>query len=384
MYGGTYMLHKSDAKVEFDEAGKAVGVSSEGETAKCKFVVGDGSYFPGKTRLTSRVVRALCILSHPIPSTDNAHSAQIILPQQQVGRKSGEARGFVSAEESWGRRLWRAVLCACAPYPLQHMSRTTLPLSGLAHELLGASSFPYEVLQCLDTLLHTCLLTALLLLLHWLGWCVCLCADMYVFCCSYAHNVAANNKWLAFVSTTVETSTPELELAPGLALLGPIDEKFVEVVDIHAPLADGRRCGWSHTPQQHTHTHTRPRPLCDFGCNLGRIPTLNTHSRHCSRIQHFCSTIVYMRGGGCALTLANQAQVGPSSRLIVMGVKGWLVGGERQERWQDGEGGRGGSHGCSLATGRWSQANQQEHGMLAAWPQRHGHQPTPCCAVLLQ
>jgi RAB protein geranylgeranyltransferase component A len=90
VYGGTYMLHKSDAKVEFDESGKAVGVSSEGETAKCKFVVGDGSYFPGKTRLTSRVVRALCVLSHPIPNTDNAHSAQIILPQQQIGRKSGE------------------------------------------------------------------------------------------------------------------------------------------------------------------------------------------------------------------------------------------------------------------------------------------------------
>lgn len=48
VYGGTYMLHKSDAKVVFDEAGRAVGVSSEGETAKCKFVVGDPSYFPGK------------------------------------------------------------------------------------------------------------------------------------------------------------------------------------------------------------------------------------------------------------------------------------------------------------------------------------------------
>lgn len=94
VYGGTYMLHKSDAKVEYDESGKAVGVSSEGETAKCKFVVGDGSYFPGKTRLTSRVVRALCILSHPIPSTDNAHSAQIILPQQQIGRKSGKTWVF--------------------------------------------------------------------------------------------------------------------------------------------------------------------------------------------------------------------------------------------------------------------------------------------------
>lgn len=151
VYGGTYMLHKSDAKVEYDEAGKAVGVTSEGETAKCKFVVGDASYFPSKTRVTSQVVRALCVLSHPIPSTDNAHSAQIILPQKQVGRRS----------------------------------------------------------------------------------------DMYVFCCSYAHNVAANNKWLAFVSTTVETSAPEAELAPGLALLGPIDEKFVEVVDLHEPLAGG-------------------------------------------------------------------------------------------------------------------------------------------------
>ena len=69
------------------------------------------------------------------------------------------------------------------------------------------------------------------------------CTDMYVFCCSYAHNVAAENKWLAFVSTTVETSSPEAELAPGLALLGPIDEKFVEVVDVHEPLEGGSRSG---------------------------------------------------------------------------------------------------------------------------------------------
>jgi Rab GDP dissociation inhibitor len=64
---------------------------------------------------------------------------------------------------------------------------------------------------------------------------------MYVFCCSYAHNVAANNKWVAFVSTNVETSNPEAELAPGLALLGPIDEKFVSVVDVHEPLDDGSK-----------------------------------------------------------------------------------------------------------------------------------------------
>jgi Rab GDP dissociation inhibitor len=66
--------------------------------------------------------------------------------------------------------------------------------------------------------------------------------DMYVFCCSYAHNVAASNRWVAFVSTTVESSNPEAELAPGLALLGHIDAKFVSVVDVHEPLTDGSRC----------------------------------------------------------------------------------------------------------------------------------------------
>ncbi|GAX81349.1 hypothetical protein CEUSTIGMA_g8780.t1 [Chlamydomonas eustigma] len=65
-------------------------------------------------------------------------------------------------------------------------------------------------------------------------------SDMYVFCSSYAHNVCANGKWLAFVSTTVETANPEAELAPGLALLGPIDDKFIEVQDVYEPIADGR------------------------------------------------------------------------------------------------------------------------------------------------
>lgn len=39
--------------------------------------------------------------------------------------------------------------------------------------------------------------------------------DIYVFCCSYEHNVAAKGKWIAFVSTTVETRNPEQELLAG-------------------------------------------------------------------------------------------------------------------------------------------------------------------------
>ncbi|PRW44504.1 Rab GDP dissociation inhibitor [Chlorella sorokiniana] len=153
VYGGTYMLAKPDVEVVYDEAGVAVGVTSEGETAKAKFVVGDPTYFREKVRKSSRVVRAMCILSHPIPSTNDSHSVQIILPQKQLNRRH----------------------------------------------------------------------------------------DIYVFCCSYTHNVAPRDKWIAFVSTTVETSDPQSELAPGLQLLGKIDEKFVEVVDVYEPVEDGSR-----------------------------------------------------------------------------------------------------------------------------------------------
>lgn len=44
---------------------------------------------------------------------------------------------------------------------------------------------------------------------------------------SGTHNVCAKDIYVAIVSTIVETSTPELEIAPGLQLLGPIHEKWV-------------------------------------------------------------------------------------------------------------------------------------------------------------
>ncbi|XP_028764326.1 LOW QUALITY PROTEIN: guanosine nucleotide diphosphate dissociation inhibitor At5g09550-like [Neltuma alba] len=93
---------------------------------------------------------AICIMSHPIPDTSDSHSAQVILPQQQLGRKS----------------------------------------------------------------------------------------DMYLFCCSYAHNVAAKGKYIAFVSTEAETDQPEVELKPGIELLGPVDEIFYDTYDIYEPVND--------------------------------------------------------------------------------------------------------------------------------------------------
>jgi Rab GDP dissociation inhibitor len=54
-----------------------------------------------------------------------------------------------------------------------------------------------------------------------------------------SHNVAAKDKYIAFVSTTVETNTPEMELSPGLTVLGEVQEKFVFVSEVKAPVSDG-------------------------------------------------------------------------------------------------------------------------------------------------
>ncbi|XP_024032704.1 guanosine nucleotide diphosphate dissociation inhibitor 2-like, partial [Morus notabilis] len=148
VYGGTCMLNKPECKVEFNEEGKVIGVTSEGETARCKKVVCDPSYLPNKVRKVGKVARAIAIMSHPIPNTNDSHSVQVILPQKQLGRIS----------------------------------------------------------------------------------------DMYLFCCSYSHNVAPKGKFIAFVSTEAETDNPETELKPGTDLLGPVDEIFYDMYDRYEPV----------------------------------------------------------------------------------------------------------------------------------------------------
>ncbi|KAH9984644.1 rab GTPase activator [Russula compacta] len=94
IYGGTYMLDKPIDEIVTDDDGRFVGVRSGSETVKAKQVIGDPSYFgtvneSGKLRVVEddRVVRAICILKHPIPGTDDADSVQIIIPQNQVNRR---------------------------------------------------------------------------------------------------------------------------------------------------------------------------------------------------------------------------------------------------------------------------------------------------------
>jgi len=166
IYGGTYMLNKKFDEVVL-ENGVVRGVKSEGEVAKCKFVIGDPSYFPDRSKKVGQIVRAICILSNPIPNTNNAESAQIIIPQRELKRKN----------------------------------------------------------------------------------------DIYIGCVSFAHNVAPKGKYIAIVSTIVETANPEKEIEPGLKLLGPITEMFLRVEDLFVPKEDGKReqifISQSYDPQTH-------------------------------------------------------------------------------------------------------------------------------------
>ncbi|GAW06028.1 RAB GDP-dissociation inhibitor [Lentinula edodes] len=160
IYGGTYMLDKPIDEIVTDDQGKFVGVRSGGETVKAKQVIGDPSYFgagkqtDGKLRVVeeSKVIRAICVLKHPIPETEDSDSCQIIIPQNQVGRRN----------------------------------------------------------------------------------------DIYIAMVSSTHNVCAKGIHIAIVSTIVETDKPELEIAPGLKLLGTIHDKFVSITPVYTPTTTGQ------------------------------------------------------------------------------------------------------------------------------------------------
>jgi len=153
IYGGTYMLNKTIEQIVYGPDGKVVGVKSEGEVAKCKLVIGDPSYFPDKVKKIGQVASCICILSQPVPGTNNAESAQIIIPQKEAKRKY----------------------------------------------------------------------------------------DIYISVVSFAHNVSPKGRWIALVSTQVETDKPENELKPGIDLLGKVDEIFFNVRDLYEPVEDGRK-----------------------------------------------------------------------------------------------------------------------------------------------
>lgn len=155
VHGGTYMLQTPVDEVLYDESGKACGIRSGENVAKCKFVAGDPSYFPDRSMKVGRVVRKYFVLGEVPPNTRESGSCQIIVPAAQVKppRKN----------------------------------------------------------------------------------------DIYVLVLSENHKTTPDGKFLALVSTTVETDNPEAELRQGEELLGSsVLESFLVVDDLYEPTSDGK------------------------------------------------------------------------------------------------------------------------------------------------
>ncbi|OAX85127.1 hypothetical protein ACJ72_00499 [Emergomyces africanus] len=97
IYGGTYMLNTNIDEILYDGekvSGIKATMKERGEpgdgmsfTTKTKKIIGDPTYFPGKVKVTGYLLKAICILTHPIDKTDSNDSLQLIIPQSQVGRK---------------------------------------------------------------------------------------------------------------------------------------------------------------------------------------------------------------------------------------------------------------------------------------------------------
>ncbi|KAI2624368.1 rab GDP-dissociation inhibitor [Hypoxylon sp. NC1633] len=95
IYGGTYMLNTQVDEILY-ESGKAAGIKAtmtgiEPEMkfeTKAKMILGDPSYFSNKVKIVGHVLKAICILRHPLTGTNDSDSCQLIIPQSQVGRKN--------------------------------------------------------------------------------------------------------------------------------------------------------------------------------------------------------------------------------------------------------------------------------------------------------
>ncbi|ORX57010.1 rab GTPase activator [Hesseltinella vesiculosa] len=98
VYGGTYMLNTDVEEFIYDDQGKITGVKTAEGVARAKQVICDPSYAPQKVKKVGSVVRAICLLNHPIPNTNNGDSAQIVIPQNQIGRKHDVYVASVSSE----------------------------------------------------------------------------------------------------------------------------------------------------------------------------------------------------------------------------------------------------------------------------------------------
>ena len=97
IHGGTYMLNTNVDEITYNSDGQVTGIRCGEETAKAPIVICDPSYTTDdKLKPVGKVVRAICLLDHPIPDTGDAQSVQIIIPAKQLDRHNDTYISMVS------------------------------------------------------------------------------------------------------------------------------------------------------------------------------------------------------------------------------------------------------------------------------------------------
>jgi len=85
------MLNQDSEEILFDDQGKVTGIKCGDQSAYAPLIICDPSYAPDKMlKPSNQIVRAICILNHPIPETNDASSVQIIIPAKQLERNNGK------------------------------------------------------------------------------------------------------------------------------------------------------------------------------------------------------------------------------------------------------------------------------------------------------
>jgi Rab GDP dissociation inhibitor len=157
IYGGTYMLNAHVNEFVYED-GKAVGIKAkmtgvdemEFET-NAKMILGDPSYFPEKVKVVGHVLKAICILKHPLTGTNDSDSCQIIIPQSQVGRKNDIYIACVSsAHNVCPKGYWIAIVSTIAEGDSNHHLELKAGLDRLGkieEQFLGPPIPVYEPLE---------------------------------------------------------------------------------------------------------------------------------------------------------------------------------------------------------------------------------------------
>ena len=91
IWGGTYALRQVIKGFKYGPDKKVTGVVGENNTAKCKYVVCSPEYCSGpeakRIDQKGKILRAICLIDHPLTGTDNTDSCQIVFPARQLNRK---------------------------------------------------------------------------------------------------------------------------------------------------------------------------------------------------------------------------------------------------------------------------------------------------------